>query len=135
MHSSITSSRLKSGRNARRVSASAEASAPPLALSGGLEFIHRPEIQIPRDQYLDAVALMLDHRRGNVDGSLQHLRHDILCARRIDDHGAAVAAARLNRGLNAAVEDRHQRGCAEAFPKMSIHAPRQPGTAQFVCSW
>src|ERR1700674_403810 len=127
MHSSITSSRLKSGRSACRVSASAEASAPPLALGGGLELIHRPEIQIPCHQYLDAVALMLDHRRGNVDGALQYLGHDVLCPGRIDDHGAAVAAARLNRGLNATVENRHQHGGAEAFPKMSIHVSRQPG--------
>src|ERR1700721_2183583 len=76
MHSSVTSGSASRGRNARRVRSSAESSLPAAgagagagapeadarekastAGGGGAQLIHRPEINIARDQHLDAIAV------------------------------------------------------------------------------
>src|ERR1700733_11125723 len=72
MQSSITSAFASSGRKARRLRQSAETSSRALAVDGGLELIDRSEVQIAGHQYLDAVALLFDHRGRNIDGSLEY---------------------------------------------------------------
>src|ERR1700722_12703510 len=78
MQSSVTSAFASSGRRARRLRLSAETSSPALTIGGGLQFIDRSEIQIARDQHLDTVALLFDHRRRNIDGSLEDFGHHTL---------------------------------------------------------
>src|SRR6266853_2077951 len=93
MHSSVTSGSASRGRNARRVRSSAESSLPAAgagapeagarekpstAGGGGAQFIHRPEINIARDQHLDAIAVALDDSRGYVEGVLEYLGEDLL---------------------------------------------------------
>ncbi len=94
MQSSMTSEFDSSGRSARSVNASADASSAALSgRSDGSQLIDRSEVQIPRDQHLDPVAVLLDHRRRNIDGALEHFGHHVLRCRWIDDD-RAVAAAR-----------------------------------------
>src|SRR6267143_1017524 len=119
MHSSVTSGSASRGRNARSVRSSAESSLPAAgapgsgarekpstAGGGGTQFIHRPEIDIARDQHLDAVAVVLDDSRRYVEGVLEHLGEDLRGSRRrVDDGGAARAAGRLDPRLNRAVDE------------------------------
>src|SRR6266446_1404521 len=92
MHSSVTSGSASRGRNARRVRSSAESSLPAAgagapeagarektstAGGGGTQFIHRPEINIARDQHLDTIAVALDDGRGYVEGVLEYLGEDL----------------------------------------------------------
>src|ERR1700724_2426838 len=98
MHSSVTSGSASRGRNARRVRSSAESSLPAAgagagapeadarekastAGGGGAQLIHRPEINIARDQHLDAIAVALDDSRGYVEGVLEYLGEDLLGSR------------------------------------------------------
>src|SRR6266436_6044428 len=124
MHSSVTSGSASRGRNARRVRSSAESSLPAAgagapeagarekpstASGGGAQFIHRPEINIARDQHLDAIAVALDDSRGYVEGVLEYLGEDLLGSRgRIDDRAAAGAVGRLYSRLHRTIDERHQ---------------------------
>ncbi len=95
---------------------------PRLAVGGdGSQFIDRPEIQIARHQHLNAVALLLHHRRRNVDGALQHLGHDILRRRRVDDDGAALPPLRRT----APHLPRRRRSRRPTWPRRS--APKSDG--------
>src|SRR5215469_4738053 len=91
MHSSVTSGVESRGRKARSVRSSADNSLPaddvpagsarekPSKTGGGrMQLIHRPEIEIARDQHLDAVAVVLNDRWRDVDRAPQHFGHDIL---------------------------------------------------------
>src|SRR5215469_13365360 len=102
MHSSVTPGVESRGRKARSVRSSADSSLPAddapaggareklsAVGGGGTQLIHRPEIEIARHQYLDAIAIVLDDRWRNVGSALQHFGHNILgSGGRIDD-GAA----------------------------------------------
>src|ERR1700723_1427842 len=120
MQSSITSAFASSGRRARRLRLSAETSSPALTVGGGLQLIDRSEIQIARDQHLDTVALLFDHRRRNIDGSFEHFGHHALRRRWIDDDRAVAAPGGLHRTLYRAIDHRNQHGRAETLPEMSV---------------
>src|SRR5580698_7820440 len=120
MQSSITLWSASSGRKARSVRLKAEPS-PRSAGGIGTQFIDCPEIQVSGHEHLDTIALLLPHRRRDIDGALQNLRGDTLSRGRIDDDRVAAAAARLHRCLYAAVDDRDQHGRPESFPEVTIH--------------
>src|SRR5580700_7918501 len=150
MHSSVTSGRASSGRNARKVRSSAETSpavdgdgnAPgggarekPSATGGRrVQFIDGPEIKITRHQYLDTVAVAFDHCRRNVERILQNLRQYVLRCRRCVNHRAAGTVRSLYPSLNRAVDDRHQHRRAEALPEVTLHLARQTRTPELVGS-
>src|SRR5579863_7055189 len=107
MQSSVTSRRASSGLKAIRVKSSAEASAragmrATSASTGGrngtrvslraagLKFIHGPEIKIPRHQDFDPIPLILGDGRWNVDGVFEHVVHDVLRARWVENDRTAV---------------------------------------------
>ncbi len=84
MHSSVTPSAARSGSRSRRVRASAERSwcAAAASLLMGrpriAQLVDLPEIQIARDQDLDAVALMLGDGWRDADRAAQRLGGDAL---------------------------------------------------------
>src|SRR6266480_3501438 len=104
MHSSVTERSSSSGRSERSVSSSADASltgkvATPSAGASlgasyltlaGAQFIHAPEVQIPGNEHLDAIAVRLGDGRRNIDRRSQHFRHHIAGAGRVDDQRAPV---------------------------------------------
>src|SRR5271168_5330721 len=119
MQSSVTSELPSRGRSARSVRLSADESTVVLGGEGGAKLIYRSEIQVAGDQYLNSIALMLDHRRRNVNGAFQHFRHHILGRGGVDDHRTTITAAG-NGGLNGPVDHRNQDGGAKALPKVVV---------------
>src|SRR5882672_1999237 len=117
MQSSVTPSRARSGRNAFKVSSSAEA-APASSRRSGFELIYPPEIQVPRDEHLDAIPLRLADGGRNIDGVLQDFRHDILRGGRVDDHRAVRARGDL--ALDRPVDHGDQDRGAKALEEMPI---------------
>src|SRR6266404_1735519 len=91
MQSSVTSCRESKGRSARRFRSRAEA-VPAMGASMicGFELIDGPEVEISGNEHLNAIALGFGNGRRDIDGALQHLRHDVLRGRWVEDHGAAV---------------------------------------------
>src|SRR5258708_8171357 len=123
MHSSVTPAPFKYGLNARTLSSSAEV-APAASRRSGFKLIDAPEIQVPRDGLLNAIALGLIYRGGNIDGVFQDLRHDVLRGRWVHDHGAV--GARGNLALHGSVDHRDQDGGPKALKEMPINLARQP---------
>jgi len=82
-HSSVTSGSASSGRSASRVRSSAD---PPgtaprreSGLAGcGAKLIDGPEVEVACHQHLDAVAVVLDHRRHDGNGVFEHLGENVL---------------------------------------------------------
>src|SRR5665213_1158517 len=95
MHNSVISGDTRKGRKGRSISSSDETSPAVVAptrldasacIGGRPQFIHRTEIEIPCDQNLDAIAVLLAHRRRNIHGALEDFCHDIGgVARVVDD--------------------------------------------------
>src|ERR1700682_634063 len=88
IHTSVTSWRDSKGCSARSVRSSAEASAcGALATSGmtrlssgcgSFKFIHRPEVEVPCDQHLNAIAVLLFDGRRDVHRALEYLCGNVL---------------------------------------------------------
>ena len=116
---SVSSSAERSARPPRDAPPRARRSRPRALQRAGsrTKLIDAPEIEIARDQHLDAIAVLLDDGRRNVDRALQHLRHDRLRARRIHDDRAAVVRRGLHRRLHGAVDHRDQNRRAEALDR------------------
>src|ERR1700744_2180753 len=131
MHNSMTPARDSSGRSAFSVSASAEASRH-WRTECGPEVINRSEVPVSGHQNLNAVALLLPHRRGDVDRVLEHLGQHVLSRRRIDHHGAVVAAAGLHGSLHHTVDNRYEHRGAKALPEVMIRGPGKARSTEFI---
>src|SRR5258708_38780854 len=93
MHSSVTSGSDSSGRSERRVSVSEEPSVETDGLArgaSGAEFIDGSEVEITRDQNLDAIALAFGEGRRDVDCAPEHLGEHSLRGGWVHDHGTAL---------------------------------------------
>src|SRR5687767_13566166 len=137
MQSSVTLRSTRIGRSARSVRSRADdsattggalsvtapypASSPAASLAGdgdGLELIHAPEVQVPRDEHLDAIALRFHDGRRNVNGRLQHLRHHLAGDGRIHNERVALLTLRLNARLHGAVDHAHEHRRPEPLEEM-----------------
>src|SRR5215831_1461397 len=148
MHSSVTSGVQSRGRKARSVRSSTDSSLPADAVPGGstrekpstaggghMQLIHRPEIEIARDQHLDAIAITLDDRGRDIHGALQHFSHDVLGrGRRVDDRAAGVIRSLYAR-LDRSVDYGDEHGGAEPLPEVALDLPGQAGSSELVRSW
>src|SRR5882762_3267281 len=87
MQTSVISLRESNGRRNLRFNSSADASAraPRIVATSeaGFKFIDRPEVQIPRHQHLNAIALLFVHRGRYIHRAFQHFGGDVLSAGRI----------------------------------------------------
>ena len=91
----------------------------------GLELIDRSEIQIPRDQHLDAIALLLDHGRRDIDRALEYLGHHVLCRGWVDDDRPLLLRLDCTAAWMRAVDHRDQHCRAKALPEMTIDRSRE----------
>src|SRR6185312_14985076 len=71
MYTSVTPGSPSQGRSGRRVSSRLEA-------SSAAQLIHRPEIDVARDQYLDSIPLALSYRGRDVERALEDLGEHFL---------------------------------------------------------
>src|SRR5215472_14031339 len=132
MQSSVTSLRARSGRSARRFSSSADALATGEGSGcSGFELIDGPEVEIPRDEDLDAIPLVLGDRGWDVDGALQHLGEHVLRARGVIDHGAARAAGGHGR-LHRAVDHRDEERRTETLEEVSVDLAREARATELI---
>src|SRR5258708_30330911 len=143
IHTSVTSWRDRKGCSARSVSSSAEASACGAPATSGMtrlscgcgsfKFIHRPEVEVPCDQHLNAIAVLLFDGRRDVHRALEYLCGNVLRGgRAIDDR--AAAPLRCRGALNGAVDQCDEDSGAETFEKMAIDATREPCSPTFIRS-
>src|ERR1022692_866107 len=79
--------------------------APALLLAAGTaELINASEIDIARDQDLDAITVILAHRGYNAQRALEHLGRDILRCRGVVDDRSTAPIRRLYGRLHSAVD-------------------------------
>src|SRR5580658_1713488 len=141
MHTSLTSGCASHGRSARNVRSSADSSATTagapaeLAAIGGAQLIYGSEIEVTRDQDLDAVTVLLQHGRRNAQRALQHFGEHVLRSGRRVDHRSARAISSLHACLYRAVDHRDQDRGAEALPEMVLHRARQSGATELIGAW
>src|SRR5665213_599669 len=148
-HSSVTSGSSRKRCIARSVSASAEfcghaalrtgrtacsaARKPALSLAAGMpKLIHTGEIDIARDQNLNAIAVVLANRGRNAQGVLEDFGRDILRRRRVVDHRAGAPVRRLHGRLHSRVDGADEQCRTKALPEMTLDGSGKACAPQLI---
>src|ERR1019366_7631242 len=106
--------------------------ASTLVSRGGAQLIHGSKIDVPRDDHLDARALIDGDGRRNVDRVAQNVVDDLLASLWVQNDRGAGRLLMLRGARQSAVDYRDQQRRAEARPEMIVDVACDAGAPEFI---
>src|ERR1700738_3136270 len=137
MQTSVTRGLSKRGRSGASVCVKEDAlssatGASTLMSRGGAQLIHRPKIDVPRDDHLDSRALIDGDGRRNVDRVAKNVVDHLLASLWVQNDRGAGRLLMLRDAGQSAVDHRDQQRRAEARPEMIVDVACDAGAPEFI---
>src|ERR1700693_2587477 len=134
MQTSVTRGLSNIGRSGAIACVSEEASmgASTLVSRGGAQLIHRPKIDVPRDDHLDSRPLIDGDGRRNVDRVAKDVVDHLLASLWVQNDRGAGRLLMLRDAGQSAVDHRDQQRRTETGPEVIVDVARYASAPEFI---